>query len=346
MTSPLRVLFTCVGGTLVPTTLRNLRKTTRIPLALYGADSGEAPLSSEMLVGFSTVPLGDDKDYAAAVLGIAKDRGIDVVLPWSDDEAVALSSARSKFDAIACDIMASPTDVLATISNKLETYEKLEQAGLPVPRYVAVESLEDLIAAVRNEGYPQRSVIVKPATGRGGRGLHVLLGQDAQPEWLGAGQREERHADNLAQDDEALAGMLQGTTLVMPCLQAPVYDADVLARKGSVDAVVIRQRTNPTGIPWTGNTICRKPAFEEYARAITEVLELDSLHDIDLMSNEDGTPALLEINPRMSGSLAATLVAGIPILDAALAGRVGINLPVPLPEEDVEITMDHEAIVL
>ncbi len=346
MSVPLRVLFTCVGGTLVPSALRNLRETSRLPLTLFGGDSGSAGLSDQMLDGFFTVPLGGDAGYADTLLNIAQREKIDIVVPWSDGEAITLSKDRARFDAIGCDVMASPSEVLDTISDKLKTYRKLENAGLSVPNYAAVDSSDDLIAAIQDAGYPQRSVVVKPATGRGGRGLHVLLGQDAPPEWLGAGQREERHDWNRPLDDDAAIELLEGTTLVMPCLKAPVYDADVLARKGRADAVVIRRRTNPTGIPWTGNTICRNAAFEEYARAVTEVLELDSLHDIDLMSNDDGAPALLEVNPRMSGSLAATLVAGIPILDAALAGRVGINLPVPMPEDSVEIAMDNEAIVL
>ncbi len=339
MSTPISVLITCVGGTLVPSALRWLQDHSRIPFKVHGADVNEAPLAIPLLEKFHRIPLGGDPGYVDALLGIAEADGIQVIVPWSDGEAFALAAAAHRFRSIGCDVMTSPPEVMAVIGNKLETYKALADAGLPVPEYTVIESADGLEKVIGDLGYPERSVIIKPVDGRGGRGLFVLIGRDKPPDWLGSGQREYR-MNEAEFTDANLLDLVTGTTMVMPCLHEPVYDADILARQGVAQATVIRRRHNPTGIPWTGNTICRNRAFEDYARAVAEALRLDSAHDIDLMSDAEGNPALLEVNPRMSGSMAATLMAGIPFFDAALGSRLGIELPVELPERDIEVLPD------
>lgn len=345
MSEPATILITCVGGTMVPSALRWLREHSRIPLWVLGVDAKEAPLARVFLDGFHRVPMGGDADYVDVMVDIARRQSVRIIVPWSDGEAIALSTSRARFAEIGCDIFVSPADVLNVLQNKLATYRKLRDAGVPVPEHAAIDDPAALAGVLADYGYPQRTVVVKPVDGRGGRGMFVLIGQDGAPEWLGSGRREGR-IDTEAFADTAPSALITGESLVMPRLYDPVYDADVLAREGKVLSEVIRRRHNPTGIPWTGNTICRNPAFEFYARRIAEVLGLDGAHDIDLMSDADGNPALLEVNPRMSGSLAATLSAGVPFLDAALASRLGIELAVDLPDEDVEVAPYTEAVAL
>lgn len=345
MSQPIPVLITCVGGTMMPSVLRWLRDRSRVSFMVHGVDANEAPLAQSFMDAFHRIPMGSAPDYVDALLEIVKRKGIKVIVPWSDGEAFALAEASARFQAVGCDVFSSPPDVMAVLRNKLTTYRTLEKAGLSVPAHVLIEGPDELGDAITSCGYPHQSVVIKPVDGRGGRGLFVLVGRDAPPQWLGTGHRERR----LSETEFAASAphdLVTTTTLVMPCLYAPVYDADVLARGGKVQAVVIRRRHNPTGIPWTGNTICRNKAFEDYARAVAGALGLDAAHDVDLMSDAEGNPALLEVNPRMSGSLAATLAAGVPFLDAALAGRLGIDLSVDLPSHDVEVLPYTEAVRL
>lgn len=59
--------------------------------------------------------------------------------------------------------------------DKERTYRRLAACGLPVPRQIAVESVEDAIAAARRIGWP---VVLKPRWGKQGRGVTVNLGSD------------------------------------------------------------------------------------------------------------------------------------------------------------------------
>lgn len=345
MTATTPILITCVGGTMVPSALRWLRRRSRLPFEIHGVDVHDAPLAKAFLDAFHSVPMGEDPDYVATMLDIVERHGVKVVVPWSDGEAFTLSRARTKFENIGCAILTSPPDVMEVLRDKITTYQILQNAGLPVPEHNIIDRPADLDETLVRFGYPKRSVIVKPVDGRGGRGLFVLIGRNGVPDWLGTGARESRLNEEEYKAID-ICTLITGKSMVMPCLFAPVYDADVLVRHGVVQATVVRRRHNPAGIPWTGNTICRNKEFEDYARAIAQALGLDGAHDVDLMSDSSGNPALLEVNPRMSGSLAATMAGGVSFLDAAIAGCLGIELPVTLPEQDKDVLPYIEAICL
>ena len=55
-----------------------------------------------------------------------KNNGIDVLLPWSDEEAIAVSAAKDELEAAGCVALVSPPDVMA-ISDKATTYEILKK---------------------------------------------------------------------------------------------------------------------------------------------------------------------------------------------------------------------------
>ena len=75
-------------------------------------------------------------------------------------------------------------------------------------------------------------------------------------------------------------------------------------------------------------------------------MKLQSLHDIDMMTDPVLGPVLLEINPRPSGSLAGLSSAGYPLLDYALAGAAGIPIDLNDAKEDKEILTYTESLVL
>ena len=57
---------------------------------------------------------------------------------------------------------------------------------------------------------------------------------------------------------------------------------------------------------------------------------------MDLLSDSKGV-CLLEINPRPSGSLAVSLFAGLPILDAAVADLYGKRIEIVMPKSNLKV---------
>ena len=129
----------------------------------------------------------------------------------------------------------------------------------------------------------------------------------------------------------------------MPRLHAPVYDVDIFRFNERNCKCFVRERNNPAGIPYTGNMLRQSAEIIEYARNIASVMKLESLHDIDMMTDPTLGPVLLEINPRPSGSLAGLNAAGYCLLDYALAGAGGIEININETQGDANILTYSES---
>ena len=325
---------------MVASAMLSLRQNQEIKFHIHAFNHEYSEVSASIADDFDVLATGADPNYVPQIIELVKDNGLQVLMPWSDEEALALSSAKEELAKAGCHVLVSPPDVMRTITDKSKTYDMIKTAGLSVPEFTVVSKPADIYHAVKFYGYPQRTVILKPAAGRGGRGVYVLLGDDSPPDWLGSGRREKRVSAFNTRDIEFVSGKY----LVMPCLHAPVYDVDVFRFNDIVPKCYVRQRNNPTGIPYTGNILRQNDEIQEYAKNIASVMNLQSLHDIDMMTDPILGPVLLEINPRPSGSLAGLSSAGFCLLDYALACAAGIQIDIDELQKDARICTYTESV--
>ena len=317
-----------------------------LDIRIIGVDASEEPSSKSLVDVFYKVPYGSDKNYGDIIFKIVKEEKVQVIVPGSDQEAIVLSSIRNRFDELGVKLTTSPTPVLDLIKNKLVTYQKLESSGVNLPSYRCVSDVSEIKSAFEYFNYPQVSVVLKPIDGRGGRGLRVLESpHDLLPAWIGNGLREKRYS-HIPSDDELVEWVSEGSLMIMPALRDPAYDVDLVAKKGIAEAIIIRRRYNPVGIPFTGNTLEINPVIYEYCKKIAEILTLDGLHDIDLMTDKDGNPVVLEVNPRMSGSVPAAHKAGFPVVSLTIANMLGVSYPFNQPTVMKEILVFPACVVI
>ena len=336
----LRIGLTATGGDMVASAMRSLSQNSEINFHIHAFNYEYSEVSVSIAADFDVLPSGADPDYVPKIIELVKNNELQVLMPWSDEEAIALSEVRDYLSKLGCTVLVSPPDVMQTITDKSKTYDMVKTAGLKVPEYTVVSEPSDIYHAVKFYGYPQRTVVVKPAAGRGGRGVYVLLGDDSPPDWLGSGRRENRVSSLNTHDVE----FGPGKYLVMPCLHAPVYDVDVFRFNDIAPKCFVRERNNPTGIPYTGNILRQNDEIQEYAKNIASIMNLQSLHDIDMMTDPILGPVLLEINPRPSGSLAGLSSAGYRLLDYALAGAAGIQIDIDEVQKDARIYTYTESV--
>jgi len=329
----------------VPALLLQLRSSPNYELRVIGVDNAPTCLAASLVDKYYSVPMGSSPEYISTMLEITEREGVDALLPGSDEEAYALSGAVELFRQKGTEVIVSSRTCMEMITNKLAVYKALEKSGIAVPEYSVATTGEEMLNSLETYDFPNRSVIIKPSTGRGGRGLHVFCGNDSPPEWLGDGLRETR-LSNANPTVESLQLIADGEMLVMPCMHAPVYDADVLASYGDVKAIVVRRRTNPTGIPFHGNRIMVEQDAISYCSKIAAAVGLNALHDMDLMTNDEGELRLLEVNPRPSGSLVASLAAGEDLVDAAIGLALGDDIELTYPKGEVEVSTFVGALAL
>lgn len=323
-----RILVTAAGGALAPLNIRLMKAGARHDVEVVAVDLRADAVGRWFADHFETVPAGDDPGYGEAVVDLVTRQGIDLVLPWSDEEALALAAMRDRIAAAGAVLACAATETLGIMNDKGETYRVLEAAGIDCPRWRIAETPEALDAAIAeiDTGGNGDGFVIKPTVGRGNRGTLVVRGDiEGSEHWQDS---RELHMDRETFRREQRAAVVAALpVMVMERLYPPAFDIDVLARSGEVLRAVPRRRLNPAGVPFRGSIIDPRADLLDLAGRVTRALDLSWLYDYDIMCRADGSPAILELNPRPSGSIAAAIIAGIPFYDDLISLAKGEALP-------------------
>lgn len=322
------VLITAAGNVFMPGTTACLRANGERRIRLIGADMNDDPSILQMFDAYYPVPRGDHPDYTKTLKQICCREKVDILLPIMSVELDALAKERNDFSRIGTLVSVSDPEPLAIANNKLRLLRYLSRQGLPCASFYEVSSVEDLKAAARELGYPDKKVCVKATSGSGSRGFRILddscsrleLFLHAKPTsaWI----RLDEMADIL-EEAETFPELI-----VMEYLPGTEYTVDLLADHGSVMVSCCRKSLNMENSIMLDGEVVENRKVNELCGKLTEMLKLDGNIGFDIREREDGTPLIMECNPRIT--------AGIPVFLEA-----GVNLPYlnikrllkePLPE--------------
>jgi carbamoyl-phosphate synthase large subunit len=295
------VLVTGAGG---PAGIGFLQLAARADVEMYAADmdpvaSGLYLVPQERRV---IVPRGDAPDFVENVREICRRLNITVLVPTVDSELLPLAAVRHLLAAEGTTLLAAPDSTLATCLDKAE----LARA--------CARSCDVPTTTVLTDGTPVSfPSIVKPRTGSGSRGIQ------------------------LVQDPADLTGLPRdGSQLVQEYLPGEELSVDVFVRAdGVVVAAVPRSRDRvDSGVAVAGRTVADQPCIEQ-AVAVCRAIGLRGVANVQLRRRGDGTPALLEVNPRLPGSLVLSAAAGANLAALALSEALGESVPAFIPFREV-----------
>ncbi|MGW7418887.1 ATP-grasp domain-containing protein [Streptomyces sp. NPDC054813] len=216
----------------------------------------------------------------------------------------------------------SPAD-LAAVRDKGAQRARLAAAGVRVPRFTVAGTVEEVLAAAAETGYP---VVVKPVTGSGSLGV-VLCADPAQA----AGHAREL----LARGFNERGRPVPRRVTVEEYVSGPEYSAEVL--DGSVAGITAKHLGAPPLFVETGHDF-PAPLAAADREAVTEAAEaavralgiaLGPAH-VELRVGSEG-PVLIEVNPRLAGGWIPRLVreaTGTDLILGTVAAYSGRPVPV------------------
>jgi carbamoylphosphate synthase large subunit len=340
-----RVLVTAAGGALAPLNIKLLQASTRHQVHVHAVDAGANATGRHFADAFSQVPFGTDPGFVDAMIDIVERDGITIVLPWSDEEAVALAAARDRVERAGALLACAPTEALAIMNDKAATFRMLEAHGLGAPAWVLAETEAALALAIARFAADGGEFVLKPLISRGNRGILVIRTDvSGQVSYMGS---RELHMDMATFEASHRAGLAEALpVIVMERLGEPVFDIDLLAHRGAILRHAPRRRINPAGVPFTGSVLAPHDGLHALAVGIAQALDLSWLYDIDVMTDRAGQLRVIEINPRPSGSVAASILAGIPFYDdlISIAGGETLAQQGPLPDVTIVPYLDCQIV--
>ena len=310
----LTILITAAGNVFMPGTTACLKNNGERVTRLIGADMSDDKSILQMCDAVYPVPRGNDPKYVDALLEICQKENVDVVLPIMSVELEELARNKERFEAIGTIVSVSDIEPLRIANNKRKLLDYLVQSGLPCAEYRVVNSVNELKNAVEAMGYPDKKLCVKAVNGSGSRGFRILGKSGSRFETF-LYNKPSSSLITLEEMEEILSDAeLFPELIVMEYLPGTEYSVDLLADRGKTLYSCCRKSLRMENSIMLEAEIIENPRVTDLCEVVTTSLGLDGNIGFDIKERDDGTPLIMECNPRIT--------AGIPFFETA-----GVNLP-------------------
>ncbi|MDX1725896.1 MAG: ATP-grasp domain-containing protein [Pseudomonas sp.] len=265
-------------------------------------------------------------------------------LDWAFDTALAngvkvmlvgqaghdFEAQRERFAAVGIDLVTGGMSIetFNLVDDKSAFTAAAMRAGLSVIPAITVNNADELVAALasmKNDG----PVCVKPARGIYGMGFWRI---EAQADPFRCFANAAQHSVNEALFVQAYrASASPEPLLVMPYMPGSECSVDMVVHKGKVIAHCARRKEGAL------QTFSLTGPAVDLAIQAAEFFRCDGIVNVQTRDDAAGAPHLLEINPRYSGGIGYTRLAGINLPGIFAASRLGLSIPATEWIEGVQI---------
>jgi len=265
-------------------------------------------------------PSEDPDLFLAALVNELKNNAYNLVLPFIDASTKVIVENQEALRHYA-PLLVPPEKQFQLAFDKARTFQLAQELGIPAPVTCYPASLEEAIACTARTGFP---VVIKPRQSSGSRGLNIVRKEQDFPEIYA--RVHERYPCPILQEFIPLKDAVgfvalydSNTKLVAFCQHRRLHEFPLSGGPSTLRETIADERLTQFGTALLGKLQWIGPAMVEF--------RIDS---------RDGIPKLMEINPRLWGSIALHIAAGINFPD--LIYRLANNIPFsPLPPYHVGI---------
>lgn len=241
----------------------------------------------------------DPLSYAEAVLTFSERHRVQVVLPATDATCTTMAPYRERLTAFGCTLALAPDPALETAFDKDKTLRVARELGIGYPESVRIGDIGELPGAAAQLGFP---LVIKPTMSWTGKSLVRVVPVDVidEAEAVAAAERIfKAGAGVLAQ--QWLPGRREGVTLF-------IVDGEIMASCGHV-----AHRTTPQlgGASVLRESIEVTPDIYDASVRLAKAVGIEGICEVEFRRDADGHPLLMEINPRLAGTLENAIKAGV-----------------------------------
>jgi carbamoyl-phosphate synthase large subunit len=314
------VLLTSVGTDSAVALCEALRASFASGLRLVGVDTRSAVACMPWLDHFTPVSPRRSTGFMDEILHLCRVHEITHVWPLSTEDQLIMAreSATRLRDHV---VITSPADVVEIANDKIRLYEHCAARGLPLPAYRIIDDVASLVRTAGELGYPKKPVVLKAALGTGAAGLKIIRPNMSRLDMF--------HSRlNRDVDLETAAAQLEGVSpwpslMLTEYLPGEEFSVDVLRFRGAWKGGVVRRRDESLFGLATDATVVDRPDVLEQARQVAEHVGVEFVSNVQFRAAEAGRPLLMEVNPRVPGTIGLSVAAGSNLPGVALALAAG-----------------------
>jgi predicted ATP-grasp superfamily ATP-dependent carboligase len=241
----------------------------------------------------------DPAAYVDAVVAFVRDHRVRVLLPVGDASITLLAPHRERFAEVGATLAVASDAALEIANDKVLTLEVAAKLGIEYPKSVPVADVEGLRAAEAEFGYP---FVVKPTMSWTGQ----VAERVAPTEVINEAEAVKATMSYLATGCEVIAQQLASGRRISISLF--IADGKMLAYCGCTAL-----RTTP---PLGGVSAMRVsiPVAEDLLDASVDLattVGVEGACEVEYRCDARGNPLLMEINPRLAGTLENAMHSGV-----------------------------------
>lgn len=325
------VLLTASGSIASTSIINSLKHNDeKRKIRVVCTDINKQPLLKYKADSFHVIPRGNSTKYIESLLKICKNEKVDVLIPHSGHEILNVSKNINKFQSKGIVPTVSDYNSIKITMDKEKTYSFLSKKNIPIPKYYQIKNFSQFKKAINKLSYPKNDVCFKPvAYGKSGgsRGFRILRKKNS-PEKIILNSKP----GSIEIDYNSTINLLKNSKdydlLIMELLPGREYSVYTFGKNGKMFFCVpnIRQKLEQY-YSFEAQTQQNK-IIEEICKKIFQSLNLSYNANIQLKLSKTGQPKLIEINPRMGGSIALPVAAGINLPYYAV--KLALNEKIPI----------------
>lgn len=259
-----------------------------------------------------TVPRREDPKFIPALLDICKKENISFIFPLCPQDQPVLAEHLNRFLEINVIIVASPIDIFNRANDNILLHHFCKENNIGVARYHVCRSLKQVEDAASDLGYPGKPVVLKRRVSAGGQGVRLLKHTDNHQLFWKQSSMHDSLENFLYYFNHADFSTQPGDLLIEEFLPGAEYSVDTISGlDGSVIQAVVRQRFASTGGMALHAEVVDHEDVRIEAVKLAEALGLLYVNNIQFKRDSSGKPCIMEINPRVPGTICLTLRSGV-----------------------------------
>lgn len=335
MREKITVLITGGGSPGIAGTIYSLRKNPdNVDVRIVTCDMRDNVVGKYLADAFYVVPQAQDSGFIKAVLEICEKEDVDVILPQVTSELNVFARFKETLKLQGVRVAVSDTSSIEMANDKWVILGTANACGVPIPHSKLTSSEDEFVKAVLELGYPKCKVVVKPRVSNGSRGLRILSSESWDVERF-----LKEKPDGTEINLEGLLQILRNgkwpDLIVQEYLPGEEYTVDVFrGNRGTLAIPRLREEIRG-GITFKAKVELRKDLIG-FATKLSEALDLKYAFGFQFKTSSEGTPKLLECNPRIQGTMVVSTLAGYNMIWWTIKELLEENFEVPLLEKNSE----------
>jgi carbamoyl-phosphate synthase large subunit len=305
------VIITGAGAPGAPGVIKSLRENGERSIRVVGVDASSEAVGFRLADTGYQIPMANAPDFIDRLLKIAIQEKADVILPLVTSELEMLSLNKDKFQNAGVIVSVSDYYPLKIANNKGKLLTYMKDKGLSVPRFSIVKSKQEFVKAVKELGYPDEPICFKPVQANGSRGFRIIDSKINRYRLL----FEMKPTSTYITLDE-ITSIFDETEIfpqliVMEYLPGKEYSIDLLVDHGRSLYTIPRRRDAMNGGISIKGEIVKEYEVIDYCNEIVQSLGLHGNIGIQVKRAKNNIPLILEINPRIQGTIVHCTGAGV-----------------------------------